>query len=264
MRDFQNFIYQNPASIASKLENSKGFIESSIVIGVALALREALHNGLALTMRDCEPFIHETFRIATKTLNAWQKPSLCAPVFAMAHDVGVATKDDLCLAEQLSSCVTSSDDLRVFALLPIAFAATLMSPYWSGAATFVQDVEGFSGNQHALALAVAKLIVCFIGGHRDNSSSIEAIKTAAETFIELSANAILTMRTKETDFSDRPLRPMVAILELFMQYCPGVNQQMLEAFFPYSLIHASYMDIALGKQKSTDSMQAAMATIIQS
>merc|ERR1712196_324219 len=54
------------------------------------------------------------------------------------------------------------------------------------------------------------------------------------------------------DFSMRPVAGMTRCLEKFAQTCPVASRAMLEAYYPYSLVHAELTDAALGKLRELD------------
>lgn len=158
-------------------------------------------------------------------------------------------------------------------LLPIAYAAAFMSPYWTSNGNYLPAYEAFRGNQHCLALTISKFLTCFIESSSstiegrpasmpkrkmtlaDNGSALSvALRDAADTFLELSANVILSMRINEESYIDRTLRPMSNILELFVRYFPLMDRHCLEKYLPYSYIHACQMDISMGKVKGSDNI----------
>ena len=156
-----------------------------------------------------------------------------------------------------------------------------MSPYWTTNGNFLPAYEAFRGNQHCLALTISKFLICFIESTSgtnegrpaslpkrkmtiaDNGSSLSvALRDAADTFLELSANVILSMRINEESYIDRTLRPMSNILELFVKYFPLMDRHCLEKYLPYSYIHACQMDIAMGKIKGSDNLESGAQMVL--
>ena len=191
----------------------------------------------------------------------------------MATEAGVLTPADTALAQALRPLVATQEERSLLTLLPVAYASAFMSPYWTTNGNFLPAFEAFRGNQHCLALTISKFLISFIESNSsssegrpvsmprrkmtlaDNGSSLSvALREAADTFLELSANVILAMRINEENYMDRTLRPMSNILELFIRYFPLMDRHCLEKYFPYAHIHASQMDIAMGKIKGSDNI----------
>jgi hypothetical protein len=191
----------------------------------------------------------------------------------MATEAGVLTPADTALAQALRPLVATQEERSLFTLLPVAYASAFMSPYWTANGNYLPAFEAFRGNQHCLALTISKFLTSFIESSSsssegrpvsmprrkmtlaDNGSSLSvALREAADTFLELSSNVILAMRIHEENYMDRTLRPMSNILELFIRYFPLMDRHCLEKYFPYAHIHASQMDIAMGKIKGSDNI----------
>jgi hypothetical protein len=191
----------------------------------------------------------------------------------MATEAGVLTPSDTALAQALRPLAATPEERSLFTLLPVAYASAFMSPYWTTNGNYLPAFEAFRGNQHCLALTISKFLTSFIESSSsssegrpvsmprrkmtlaDNGSTLSvALREAADTFLELSSNVILAMRIHEESYMDRTLRPMSNILELFVRYFPLMDRHCLEKYFPYAHIHASQMDIAMGKIKGSDNI----------
>jgi hypothetical protein len=200
----------------------------------------------------------------------------------MATEAGIATASDTALAQALRPLISTPEDKTLFTLLPVAFASAFMSPYWTTNGNYLSAFEAFRGNQHCLALTISKFFTTFIesssGSNEgrpssmprrkmtiaDNGSTLSvALREAADTFLELSSNVILAMRIhEESSYMDRTLRPMSAILELFVRFFPLMDRHCLEKYLPYAHIHANQMDIAMGKIKGSDNINHGVQMIL--
>ena len=151
------------------------------------------------------------------------------------HDIDVA------LAASLAPLRKSLADINLFALLPPAFAMSFMcAPCWSSISYNSSASESFSGNQHCIALTVAKLLVCFAPVSRQPLDDVQRTMTAfieaggnqhcfapvsrqplddvqrtMTAFIEAGgSNNILQMRIRDSVISSLPVRSLSALLEL--------------------------------------------------
>lgn len=260
-------------SILTGLKSSENFLAASVTVGVALALREALHRGVNDALQSYSPFLHASLTSLSASIRPWILQSVTTPLLSLASDAGILTPSDTTLAQVLRPFVNTPEEKRLFTLLPVAYAAAFMSPYWTSNGNFLPAFEAFRGNQHCLALTISKFLICFIESSSgitegrpasmpkrkmtiaDNGSTLSvALREAADTFLELSANVILAMRIQEEEYMDRTIRPMSNILELFIRYFPLMDRHCLEKYLPYAHIHTSQMDIAMGKIKGADSL----------
>jgi hypothetical protein len=82
----------------------------------------------------------------------------------------------------------------------------------------------------------------------------------AEAFLSISAELLLAQRKRESSrgsgAADKPLRAMSMLLELFVDVCPLVSRHHLETCMPYSLMHATLVDLYLGRQRQGEDLQA--------
>ena len=138
----------------------------------------------------------------------WESyPDYLDAVARRPHDIDVA------LAASLAPLRKSLADINLFALLPPAFAMSFMcAPCWSSISYNSSASESFSGNQHCIALTVAKLLVCFAPVSRQPLDDVQRTMTA---FIEAGgSNNILQMRIRDSVISSLPVRSLSALLEL--------------------------------------------------
>jgi hypothetical protein len=62
----------------------------------------------------------------------------------------------------------------------------------------------------------------------------------------------MKIEEKEAAFKDHPLRSMFIFLEKFIQGSEHLDRSVLEASFPYPLLHAAFVDMSLGRFRSSD------------
>ncbi len=232
-------------------------------------------------LQSYSPFLLASLTSLSSSIRPWIVQNVTAPLLSLAADAGVQTESDTLLAQALRPLVSTPEEKRLFTLLPVAYAAAFMSPYWTANGNFLPAFEAFRGNQHCLALTISKFLLCFIESSSgtnegrpasmpkrrmtlaDNGSTLSvALREAADTFLELSANVILAMRIQEEEYMDRTIRPMSNILELFIRYFPLMDRHCLEKYLPYALIHTSQMDIAMGKIKGSDNIANGMQMVL--
>jgi hypothetical protein len=242
---------------------------------------QTIHRGLQDSLKSLSPFINSSLTTVTASLKPWVHQNVTSPVYALAYDAGVLGEVDLSLAMAIRPIIQSSEDRKLFTLLPVAYAASFMSSYWTNNGNFMPAFEAFKGNQHTLALTISKFFLCFvesISGVAEgrpaslprrkktladgNSSYGIALREAADTFLELSSNVILSMRISEQEYADRQIRPISNILELFIRHFPLLDRHALEKYFPYAHIHSSQMDIAMGKIRASDSLARGMSNAL--
>lgn len=227
------------------------------------------------------PFLHASLTSLTESIRPWILQNVTAPLTSISTEAGISTASDTALAQALRPLVSTHEEKSLFTLLPVAYAASFMSPYWTTNGNYLPAFEAFRGNQHCLALTISKFLTSFIESSSsstegrpvsmprrkmtiaDNGSTLSvALREAADTFLELSSNVILAMRIQEDQYMDRTLRPMSNILELFVRFFPLMDRHCLEKYFPYAHIHASQMDIAMGKMKGSDNIAPGVQMVL--
>lgn len=219
-------------------------------------------------MQTYAPFLKSSVAAITASVDPWERRDISTPLYSLAFDAGVVPADhvDLSLMASLASLVKTAEDKENFALLPAAFAACFVMPYWVQNSLFLPDFGAFRGNQHCVSLTMAKLILCFTDPASSSPSSSSfpvALKSNADSFVGLAANIILSMRDQGSTFQHHPIRAFTNILELFLRFCPLMDHYSLEKVLPYAFIHASQMEIAMGQVKGSDSLSAGMSRVIR-
>lgn len=200
-------------------------------------------------------------------IDPWADLLSNSPTLNLASYAG-CTGLDLELNEVLLSKFSQPEDKNLFALLPYAYGASFMSPYWSRSTSFIPSLEAFTGNEHCIALAISKYFACFCNYNSNSEVSLtsslnkKSIADMSEIYLELSSNVLLSMKLKDNEFSSYPLRGFACILELFTKLCVEVDRSVLEEYFPYSLLHSCHMDISLGKLKQNDNITSGINSMI--
>jgi len=245
----------------SSLDGSAGFMAAAVQAGVALALRQILHLGMSDSMQSYAPFLKSSVESIASSVDPWVERDVSTPLFSLIFDAGVIPDVDLALVASLAPLRQTPEDINNLSLLHVAFAACLVTPYWTQNSVFLPEFGAFRGNQHCIALTMSKFILCFTD--LDESTFSSAVKSNADSFVELSASVILSMRDSKSAFNNHPVRAYTNILELFLQSCPLMDHYALEKYLPYAFVHASQMEIAMGQVKGADSLNAGMNRVIR-
>ena len=220
-------------------------------------------------MHTYAPYLQSSVAAITSSVDPWERRDISTPLYSLAFDAGVVPADhvDLSLIASLTPLVKTAEDKENFTLLPVAFAACFVAPYWAQNSVFLPEFGAFRGNQHCVALTMAKFILCFTDPASSSSSSPTsfpaALKGNADAFVGLAANIILAMRDQGSTYNSHPIRAYTNILEIFLRYCPLMDNYSLEKVLPYAFIHASQMEIAMGQVKGSDSLSAGMNRVIR-
>lgn len=220
-----------------------------------------LHLGLSDSMQIYAPFLKASVASVAASVNPWAERDVSTPLYSLAYDAGVVPEVDLSLVASLSPLMKTAEERENLTLLPAAFAACFVLPYWTQNSIFLPEFGAFRGNQHAIALTMSKLILCFTDPMEE--SFPKAVQQRAHSFLELSAGMILTMRQQGPTYHSHPIRAYTNILELFLRYCPLTDHYSLEKFLPYAFVHASQMELSMGQVKGVDSITAGMNRVIK-
>ena len=91
-------------------------------------------------------------------------------------------------------------------------------------------------------------------------SYIQLFQKESDVYLQLSVSILLDIRNSTGyEWQSLPVRSMMFILELYVRYnFPHLHASCLERYLPYTIMHNSYADIAMGKHKVTDKLQANM------
>lgn len=260
---------------ATKLERLSSFTQSLITIGIALAVREHFTLSLEDSNALWIPSASSCVGSIAGAINPWARGAreLVEPIFQLAADVGldaVGKSMDVSLQLLLKTALVGTGDsadresMRVYELLPVAFAVSFVSQRWENV-DFDADLETFSGNEHAISLSMSKLILSILGlelGLVDTQTSLSRVRESAELFVEMASHFMAVMRVQESEqiYRFKPLRAMCSVLEATVNEFPDfvLSRSILEKHFPYSMIHSDNMDIALGKLKFGDKHDIAL------
>ena len=83
-----------------------------------------------------------------------------------------------------------------------------------------------------------------------------AVQEKMHEFVRVASMILLKMKSLESSFfPDLPLRAMFVFLEMVVvegEREGSVDRHEMERIFPYSLVHAAYVDITLGKNTYED------------
>lgn len=154
---------------------------------------------------------------------------------------------DSALYDEAKGLIESRDEWR---LLPYAFAAALVANDWKST-RWLPDLQALDNGVHVSSAALRALAHCFNGLPPDAPNSAQEAKAVVARFIEAAAACLNWMRLHEKDFAELPVRAMAAYLE-FVARDSAIPRSFLEKKLPYAVIHASLMDIAMGRQTADE------------
>lgn len=212
---------------------------------------QILLSSMEKVMGKYCPLLGEVSELIISAVDPWSNFVEVSAVHSLAADCGHICNPDLALVAALQGVL----EPQFLNLLAPAFAAILTAPQWASAIYF-PALESFGGNEHCIALTLARLLDCHIASSEIGKSARaqQTIKGASAKFIEMASHVLVMLRNFEGDEAnkEKPLRAMVVLLELFVRFSPTVNRGTLEKFLPYALIHDCHVDIAMGKSCFTD------------
>ena len=89
---------------------------------------------------------------------------------------------------------------------------------------------------------------------------IQLFQQESELYLQLGVAILLDIRgSSGYEWQSLPVRSMIFILELYVRHnFPHLHASSLEKYLPYTIMHNSYADIAMGKHKVTDKLQSGM------
>ena len=176
------------------------------------------------------------------------------PLFTVAADTGTVPVDfDLNLSGIMSDVFCTNEDLELLGLIPTAATLALQSSRWERSEYF-KDLEAFQGNEHCMMNATAMLL----GGTLDGAFAGPIATTGPESrnmatarcrdFLGSSSLTLSYMTSQETlkAYVGFPLRPMLLLLELFVEYCPIVSESELESVLPYAMRQSAREMVHMG------------------
>lgn len=243
---------------ARQLQGLGDMMGACVATGMALSLRRILHDALRRVQRRAAPFVQQTLEAAR---GATKDDAAAAAEFdaldECAMDCGVESPlSDARLREVVQRELNPRADQQVVELLPFAFAALLTAEQWT-ATFFLPGFDVFTLNEHVIAVTIRKLLVATQPAAPLREAGGGRLGAAFKDYMKCASFVLLRMKMLEEEvFAAYPLRAMVLLLESFVRECPFLERSMLEDFMPYSILHNSYMDISLGKQKADDVPQS--------
>ena len=274
--------YCSTINAAFKLQNLTAFTKALIHIGSALAVRERFMLSLRDSNEIWIPGIITAIDAVLGSVDVWMHTSSddgthpAAPLFQIAADVGMKELSSIrdvslqCLVQEgLISTVDKQEqeaDIRSIELLPVAFASTFFASIWDTVHYDLQS-EAFDGNEHTIGLAIPNLLMAALAlevniGVNCDESLLSNVQECSKSYVEMASHFMTVMRVqeKEPQFKSKPLRAMSSVLEASVVEFPNsiLSRSVLEMNYPYSMIHADNMDIALGKLRCSDRFDLAL------
>ncbi|KAJ8604979.1 hypothetical protein CTAYLR_006889 [Chrysophaeum taylorii] len=177
------------------------------------------------------------------------------PTFAQNGDFDCPPYErDSALYDEAKALLESPDEWR---LLPYAFAASLLAE----TGLWLPDLEALDNGAHVTSAALKALAHCFNGLPPHAPNAAKQAKAVVARFLEAAAAMLNWMRIHEKDFADLPVRAMAAYLE-YVARDAAIPRSFLEKHLPYAVIHASLMDIAMGRQTAADEKKTPFVTSV--
>lgn len=263
-------------NIASNLAGTNVFIEACIQIGVVLAIRQSLHQALKDSIHTFGPIINSSLEVVSKSIEIWEDIASLEQLLVLSSGTSALdTLEDIdpCFVHSLRNkffapTTTGEENKGLFELLPAALGSIFMASYWGSSreCQYLLAIETFTGNQHCIILTAYQLLLSvslICHSQTPKANILNKVQVSLQDYLEISSNILLHMRTKESDYADRPVRPMALLLELFVDLGANhISRSDLEQFFPYSLIHSSRMDISMGRIKYSDNITTGINNIV--
>lgn len=256
-----------PAALELRAAGALDALQSAATrLGNFLELRRLVREHAYRAVQRAAPHLAATARLALDAKVSANKSSVVAtpswllaaadaqfverrdPSFAENGDFDCPPYErDGTLYEEAKALLETPDEWR---LLPYAFAAALVAKNWKSA-RWLPDLQALDNGAHASSAALKALAHCFNGLPPDAPGAAQEAKAVVARFIEAAAACLNWMRLHEKDFADLPVRAMAAYIELVATDA-AIPRSFLEKHLPYAVIHASLMDIAMGRQSADD------------
>ena len=194
----------------------------------------------------------------------------------LAADVGAESVVDYQLAELIahgvenfsaefgrSSRALSHDAVRgcdtTWEMLPFAFAATFVDGAWKDT-RYLDQANAHTNNAHIISKAILGLVSALAyvrameqGGGDDVLRQL--LKRDLTNFMQCAATLLVQMKCHQADkhLSSYPLRAMFIFLDMCSEEAGGlIEASVLEGALPYSMVHAAFIDMVLGRQLNSD------------
>jgi NCK-associated protein 1 len=232
--------------VCSSIKGIHELVQSSLIVGNALAVRGMLHRATGMVQRDTVPLINSALSLAAASVSHDAEgganfPSLMSLARSSGVDVGVL---DPSLQASLAHMVTDKDK-RLWKLLPYAYSAAFaLGDTWK-TTQYVPALDVLSQGEHVMMYACSNLCTSILGPVGG--------KEASEQFIKSACGVLFRMKSEDANkYYQFPIRAMFSLMEKFVQYSPVVDRSVLENHLPYTILHAAYVDMSLKKQRAGD------------
>jgi len=248
--NFSHNFNGDSASFQASVDALKGtdeFLSSSIRVGNALMLRGMLHSSTGASQKNSVPLVHSALSLAASSISheasgGGNAPSLISLARSSGIDVGYL---DPSLTSSLSHL--ASKDMRIWGLLPFAYASSFVtSDNWTKC-TYIPADDVHANGEHVIMACISGLCCTMLGTQ-------EKAKNACVEFLRSSSSVLFRMKADEEAYSAFPLRAMFVLMEKFTEVCPLIDRSVLESYMPYTILHAAYVDMSLKKQFERDDL----------
>ena len=261
LHEFRNqYLQETWENPVNRIDNAEHLLEHLVIVGVALSVRSLLQEALEKAINRHAAYLHDISNLVTTSVDKFVGLEVSLGANSLAYDCGVHTSDpDISLSGSLQGLCSNAEDQRIVDLLPFALPSCFTSPWWQQC-NYNPELGLCTSNEHLIPLALRKLIAAF-QLHKGAQNDPRATTKGVESFVDAASFVLLRMSMKnQHEFRDIPVRTMITLLERFVHRSPLVERSRLETVMPYSLLHASHVDISLGRQKGSDSVSISLAS----
>ena len=264
----------------ANFRGSDALVQTLIAMGNAIELRALMHECLSTTSEDYIPEIkrcvkdaHSTYGpTITSDIPTWSWDPICKGVDNLAWEVGINTSTvdyglRNCIAQAGVESKQASDGSSTFGgvwtMLPYALACSFLHNPWKNA-DVVLELEAHQNNAHVVAVACFRVLASVVAtatnegnacaeGHLSPFDAL--LRNLLLQCLKVTSNVLLMMKAQgeAKEFRDYPIRGMFAFLERFVKVTPLLAYSDLESVLPYSILHAAYVDMSLGRRHGYES-----------
>ena len=236
----------NFEGVCASIKGAAAFIQSSIVVGNALAMRGMLHRATGKVQSETVPLINSALGLAAGSIShdaegGGEVPELVSLARSSGISVGALDPSlELSLAH-----LARAQDKQNWSLLPYAFAAAFVLGDTWRTTQYVPALDVLSQGEHVMVMSMSALSTALLG--------VEGGRVAAEQFLKSGSGVLFRMKSEDKEkYSQFPIRAMFTLMEKFVNYSEVVDRSVLEKYLPYTILHAAYVDMSLKKQRAGD------------
>eukprot|EP00054_Salpingoeca_dolichothecata_P025344 m.177028 g.177028 ORF g.177028 m.177028 type:complete len:1122 (-) comp25321_c1_seq2:184-3549(-) len=246
-----------PTTSSDALRRLKEVDECSfhlIQVGVSLSFRSLLMEALRAVLQARIPFIFNA--ISDLHENA---PKKTQGIDALALTAGINSVVDPQLLRLVDQHCTNSDaEFNTWSLMMVMAAACMRNQSFNPHAAFNISLDGLENNGHCMATALNAISSCVFTITATPGEAPTAITDAQTEFIRIVSLLLLRLSAEKETTKNK--NSVLAILDKFVRESKFLTADVLETYFPYSLIRTAFHELykrpnkgGKGPSKSDDS-----------